>query len=45
MSKSRQLALSLLSAMVAVLPIASSVYFSGLDAAEYYVYYIYQYWL
>jgi hypothetical protein len=31
--------------MVAVLPIASSVYFSGLDAAEYYVYYIYQYWL
>ncbi len=45
MSKSRQLALSLLSAMVAVLPIASSVYLSGLDVAEDVVYYVYQYWL
>ncbi len=45
MSKSRQLALSLLSIMVAVLPIASSVYLSGLDAAEDLVYYVYQYWL
>ena len=44
MSKSRQLVLSSLSVLVAVLPIASSVYFSGLDAAEDFAYYIYQYW-
>lgn len=43
MSKSRQLVLSLASVMVALLPIASSVYLSGLDVAEDLVSYL-QYW-
>lgn len=44
MSTSRQLVLSSLSVIVAVLPIASSVYLSGLDAAKDFAYYLYQYW-
>ena len=45
MSKLRQIILSLSSVAVVLLPIASSVYFDGLDFAEDIAYYIYQYWL
>lgn len=45
MSKLRQIVLSLSSVAVVLLPIASSVYFDGLNFAEDFAYYIYQYWL
>lgn len=44
MSKLRQTVLSLSSVAVVLLPIASSVYLSGLDVAEDFAYYVYQYW-
>jgi hypothetical protein len=44
MSTSRQLVLSSLSVIVTVLPIASSVYLSSLDAIEHFTNYLYQYY-